>query len=168
MSETAVAAVRLRARRACATREADRGGLREVVEERAAVAVAVAVGDLDDEAPSRVATSSGASRCDVIRCVSTALRQGVQAGLEVVLPERRAPLHERIAAPDVVDEHVEAARARSRAVAQRVDLGGCSVWSQRMRDAARRRRPSTSSAVSSIVSARSSSERPAAVERPVT
>jgi hypothetical protein len=35
--------------------------------------------------------------------------QQPQPALEVVLPERRAPLEEVLGAPDVVDEHVEAA-----------------------------------------------------------
>ena len=50
-----------------------------------------------------------------------------QAVGEVVLPDRRVPLEELLAAPDVVDEHVEPALLVVDAAHERLDLGGLEV-----------------------------------------
>jgi hypothetical protein len=50
-----------------------------------------------------------------------------QAVVEVVLPQRRIPLEQLLAAPDVVDQHVEAVRLRVDAGHQRGDPGRVEV-----------------------------------------
>ena len=93
--------------------------------------------------------------------------QEAQARLEVVLPDRRVPVDEQLAAPDVVHEDVETtllgvdARDERRATAPA--RGGRSATAMPVPPAA-----VTSSAVSSIVSGRSYSERRSRVVRPVT
>lgn len=91
-----------------------------------AVVVVGAVGDLDDQ-------SAGAAQQE---------RQGVVAGdgvglhgepqqseslVEVVLPDGAVPVEEHLAAPDVVDQDVEAALFAGHAVDERGDLGGVEV-----------------------------------------
>ena len=53
--------------------------------------------------------------------------QQPQAGVEVVLPHRRVPLGQLLAAPDVVDQHVQAALLGVDALHERLDLGRIEV-----------------------------------------
>ena len=150
-------------------REPEHRRLGQVVEGREAVVRGVvlerAVGHLDDEA-ARPADQQRQREVagDQVRVDREA--QQPQAAVEVVLPHRRVPLGQLLAAPDVVDEDVEAA------------LLGVDARDERRRPGrgrGGRPRPrcpwppaaSTSSAVSSIVSGRSYSERRSRVERPV-
>ena len=48
--------------------------------------------------------------------------QHPQAAVEVVLPQRRVPLRQVLAAPDVVDQHVEAVLLGVDALHERLDL----------------------------------------------
>ena len=91
--------------------EPEHRALGQVVERGDAVALGVvgarAVGHLDDEAAGpadqqREREVAG----DQVRVDGQA--QQPQPGGEVVLPERRVPLEQPLAAPDVVDEQVEA------------------------------------------------------------
>ena len=142
--------------------EPDDRGLGEVVEDRvrgSASALYSAVPSvISTTSPPGLRISSGSAWWLVIRCVSSASRRSRRPVVEVVLPHRRVPLEEVLGAPDVVDEHVEAA------------LLGVDALDERARPArgrGGRRRPRcpsppaavTSSAVSSIVSGRSTSER---------
>ena len=91
------------------------------------------------------------------RCVCDAGALDLEAVREVVLPER-APFRQRVAAPDVVDEHVEpAVLLGGDARDERRDLvaGACG---RRARRSPRPPAASTSSAVSSIVSGRAIGE----------
>ena len=128
------------------------------------VVVGGAVGDLDDEP----AGAADQQRQRVVARDQVRVDrepQQPQAGVEVVLPHRRVPLEEVLGAPDVVDEHVEAAVLGVDALDERRDLRG-SRWSTAT---AMPSPPAavTSSAVSSIVSGRSTSERRSRVLRPV-
>ena len=99
-------------------RQPDDGGLGEVVEGRDAVVGRVVLGACrrSSRPPARRAAriSSGSAWWLVMRWVSTARRSSRRPFVEVVLPDRRVPLEELLAAPDVVDEHVEPAAARRR------------------------------------------------------
>ena len=87
-----------------------RRDLRQVVEERAAVVgveLGVAVGDLDHETAGFLdeQRDGGVARDDV---GVDGQAQDAQASVEIVLPQLGVPAGEVIAAPDVVDEDVEA------------------------------------------------------------
>src|SRR6266581_2275596 len=86
----------------------DHRALHEVVEEVAAVAVGVAVGDLDDEALTALDHEGGGvtARHDV---GEDGPLEHPPTLLEGQRPEGRAELGQLVAAPDVVDEHVQAA-----------------------------------------------------------
>ena len=92
-------------------REPQHGGLGQVVEGRQPVGARVvlerAVGHLDDQAagPADQQRQREVAR-DEVRVDRQA--QEAQAAVEVVLPDRRVPLGQLLAAPDVVDQHVEA------------------------------------------------------------
>lgn len=92
--------------------------------------------------------------------------QQLEALVEVVFPDRRVPLEERLAAPDVIDEDVEAALFVRDAGDQGLDLGRDQMVGGDRDTAASA--AVTSSAVSSMVSGRSYSERFPRVLRPVT
>lgn len=88
-------------------RQSDHRVLGEVVEEVAAVVLPHAVGDLHDQAaPAADHQRHGRVARDQVRVHR--LAQQLQPVVERVLPERHAPPGERVAAPDVVHEHVEA------------------------------------------------------------
>ena len=85
--------------------------------------------------------SSGSAKWLVTRCVSTRQAQHPQPVVEVVLPDRLVPLEQPLAAPDVVDEHVEPAAARRRSA--RTSASTCSArGGRRRRRCPCRRRPS--------------------------
>ena len=90
-----------------------------------------------------------------MRCVSIASRRIRRPSVEVVLPDRRVPLRrtalQHLAAPDVVDEHVDVAVLVAEPVGQRSHLLRVQVV-DRHGDADATELV-TSSAVSSIVSA---------------
>ena len=129
------------------------------------VVVAGAVGHLDDQ-PAGLADQQRQREVagDQVRVDRQA--QHPQPLLEVVLPHRRVPLEQQLAAPDVVDQHVEPPAARRRSAATSASTWPASRWSTAtaipVPPAAL-----TSSAVSSIVSGRSYSERRSRVLRPV-
>src|SRR5215213_7219074 len=150
-------------------RHADHGGLRQVVEQRYSVVVLVVLGGsirhldyqtalvLDEEWQCEVAG-------DDVRVYGEP--QHPKASLQGVLPHRHVPLEEALRTPHVVDQHVQTACSSSMRPT-RVRTCSGSRWSTRTampRPPAR----STSSAVSSIVSGRSYSERSSRVDRPVT
>ena len=129
VSATAVRAVRREVLR-LGEREPDDRGLGEVVEGVDAVVDGVvlrrAVGHLDHQA-ARVADQQ---RERVVAGDQVRLDREVeqpQAVGEVVLPHRRVPLEQLLAAPDVVDEHVEAALLGVDALDERLDLVGLEV-----------------------------------------
>ena len=101
--------------------EPDHGVLGQVVEEVAAIPERVAVGHLDDE--------SGAALDHHRRAVPAGDDVAVDGLLEQRLPlgggegpEGRPPLGQRIAAPDVVDQHVQPALVGADAVEQPFDV----------------------------------------------
>ena len=93
--------------------EPDRRDLGQVVVDVEPVVLGVvlrgAVGDLDDQRRLALRMSSGNACFDVMRWVSIAQPQQPEPVVERVLPHRRVPLGEEVAAEDVVDQHVEAA-----------------------------------------------------------
>ncbi|MGX1365474.1 hypothetical protein RKD19_000833 [Streptomyces canus] len=111
-------------------RHADDGRLGEVVEEGVAVVLAVvgvgSVGHLDDQtAGPAQQQGQGVVAGDRVR-VDREPEQP-EAVFEVVLPHRGVPPEEVLAAPDVVDEDVEAVLLVADAVDERADLGRVQV-----------------------------------------
>ena len=93
-------------------RHADHRRLRQVVEHRDAVVVGVvfrrSVGHLDHQAP-RAAHQQRQRMVARDQVGVDREAQHSQAALQVVLPDRLVPVEQVLGAPDVVDEHVEAA-----------------------------------------------------------
>ena len=102
-------------------READHGVLRDVVEQIAAIPHGVAIGHLDDQpgVPLDHERDAVAAGDDV--GVDGPLEEGLPLR-DREFPEGRSPLGERIAAPDVVDQDVEAAGIRADAREERCNL----------------------------------------------
>ena len=111
-------------------REPDDGGLGEVVEGVDAVGDGVvlrrAVGHLDHQ-PAGVADQQRQREVAGDQVGLDRQVEQVQAVAEVVLPHRRVPVEELLAAPDVVDEHVEPALLAVDALDERLDLVGLEV-----------------------------------------
>ena len=101
--------------------EPDDRVLRQVVEEVAAVAERVAVGDLDDEPGVAFDHQRHAVPAGDDVAVDGALQHLHPPG-GGELPEGRSPLGQRVAAPDVVDQDIEPTRVRADAGKELLDL----------------------------------------------
>jgi hypothetical protein len=106
-------------------REQDDRPLGEVVERREPVVLGVvvprAVGHLDDQPPG---LSNQEREREVARDQVRVDRQAEQpqAVREVVFPHGRVPLDQELPAPDVVDQHIQAAPLATDALDERLDL----------------------------------------------